>query len=425
MNTFEFAILILVVLSLMLQIVLVLRKSVVDFSPLQQSLENFEKLFERMERTVRSEIVRGDELAGNEARRTREELQTVLKNFNDSILKGMIGLSENNLQQIERLKTGIEERLKTLQDDNTRQLDKMRETVDEKLQSTLEKRLGESFKQVGERLEQVYKGLGEMQSLAAGVGDLKRVLTNVKTRGTWGEVQLGALLEQVLNRDQYEVNVATKGTGERVEFAIRLPGRSGDRGEVVWLPIDAKFPVEDYQRLLDAQERGDAAGAESAAGQLEVRIKLCAKDISEKYIAPPKTTDFGILFLPTEGLFAEVLRRPGLAEFVQNQHRVVVAGPTTIWSILSSLQMGFRTLAIEQRSSEVWNLLAAVKTEWTRYGDMLGKVQKKLQEASNTVDDAAQRTRAIGRKLRGVQELPAEQAAPILNLEAAMGSDEE
>lgn len=367
----------------------------------------------------------------------REEVTTTLKNFNDSVLKSMTNIGDSqkkdlesfsekigrltdiNQQQLEKLKAGVEERLKLLQEDNTRQLDKMRETVDEKLQSTLEKRLTESFARVGEQLEQVYKGLGEMRSLAAGVGDLKKVLTNVKTRGTWGEVQLGAMLEQVMNGEQYEANVATKGTNERVEFAIKLPGRSDDGGGIVWLPIDAKFPVEDYQRLVEAQDNADPIAAEAAAAQLENRIKMCAKDISEKYVSPPNTTDFGILYLPTEGLFAEVIRRPGLPDFVQSKYRVVIAGPTTIWSILNSLQMGFRTLAIEKRSSEVWNLLAAVKTEWTKYGEMLGKVKKKLQEASNTVEEAERRTRVIGRKLRDVQELPAQEAGDVLSLEAA------
>jgi DNA recombination protein RmuC len=290
----------------------------------------------------------------------------------------------------------------------------MRQTVDEKLQGTLEKRLGESFKQVSDRLEQVHKGLGEMQTLATGVGDLKKVLTNVKTRGTWGEVQLGAMLEQVFNPDQFARNVATKDSGERVEFAIRLPGQGGDKEETVWLPIDAKFPVEDYQRLIEAQENTDVEGVEVAGKQLENRVKACAGDICEKYLNPPKTTDFGILFLPIEGLFAEVIRRTGLTEVLQRECRVIVAGPTTLWSILNSLQMGFRTLAIQKRSSEVWNLLAAVKTEWTKYGDVLEAVQKKLHQASDTIEKAKVRSRAVGRKLKSVQELPVDEAAALL-----------
>jgi DNA recombination protein RmuC len=295
--------------------------------------------------------------------------------------------------------------------------------VDEKLQGTLEKRLGESFKQVSERLELVHKGLGEMQTLATGVGDLKKVLTNVKTRGTWGEVQLGTLLEQVLNPDQFAANVATKDGGERVEFAVKLPGQGSDKDETVWLPIDAKFPVEDYQRLIEAQEKADVEGVEASGKQLEARVRACAGDICEKYLNPPKTTDFGILFLPIEGLFAEVIRRIGLTEVIQRESRVVIAGPTTLWSLLSSLQMGFRTLAIQKRSSEVWNLLGAVKTEWTKYGDVLDAVQKKLQQASDTIEKAKARSRAVGRKLRDVQELPVGEAAALLPIDA--GEDDE
>ncbi|WP_428941020.1 DNA recombination protein RmuC [Fontivita pretiosa] len=375
--------------------------------------------------------------SGNNAKLLREEVGNTLKGFNDSVLKGMSGMAENqrgqldafsaqlgklietNQQKLEGLKLAVEQNLKAIQEDNAKQLEQMRATVDEKLQGTLEKRLGESFRQVSERLEAVHKGLGEMQVLASGVGDLKKVLANVKTRGTWGEVQLGAMLEQVLTPEQFATNVCTKEGGERVEFAIKLPGRGEDRDEVVWLPIDAKFPMEDYQRLVDAQERGDTEAIEQAGRQLEERIKSCAWDICEKYLNPPKTTDFGILFLPTEGLFAEVVRRLGLVEYVQRQCRVMFAGPTTLWSILNSLQMGFRTLAIQKRSSEVWNLLAAVKTEWSKYGEILAKVQKKLQEASNTIEDAERRTRVIGRKLKNVQELPAIEAQAVLKLTAS------
>ncbi|BDU73750.1 DNA recombination protein RmuC [Mesoterricola silvestris] len=345
------------------------------------------------------------------AKALREEVGAGLKNANDSVLRVLTGLSEAQKKELDALRASVEG-----------QLDAMRATVDEKLQGTLEKRLGESFRLVSERLEQVYRGLGEMQALAAGVGDLKKVLTNVKTRGTWGEVQLGALLEQVLTPDQYEANVAPKGGAERVEYAVRMPGQ-GD--EVVWLPIDAKFPVEDYQRLTEAQERADPVAAEEAGAQLELRIRQCAKDIADKYLNPPRTTDFGILFLPTEGLFAEVIRRRGLLDQVQSRSRVVVAGPTTLWSILNSLQMGFRTLAIQRRSSDVWNLLGAVKTEWTSYGLVLDKVQKKLQQASSTVDEAARRTRAIGRKLRDVQELPLVEAGEVLSLGTVILDEEE
>jgi len=328
-------------------------------------------------------------------------------------------LTESNQQKLDGLKLAVEERLKHIQEDNSKQLDQMRATVDEKLQTTLEKRLGESFKQVSDRLQAVFEGLGAMQVLATGVGDLKKVLANVKTRGTWGEVQLGAMLEQVLTPDQYDKNVATKDTSDRVEFAVRLPGRGDDASECVWLPIDAKFPVEDYQRLVEAQEKADPEAAEQAAKQLENRIKQCAKDICDKYVGPPRTTDFGILFLPIEGLFAEVIRRTGLCDYVQRECRIVIAGPTTLWSLLNSLQMGFKTLAIQQRSSEVWKLLAAVKVEFTKYGEVMDKVQKKLTEAVNTIDqDVAKRTRVINRKLRAVEELPANQSPALLAFDA-------
>ena len=346
--------------------------------------------------------------------KTMGELANIQKTQLEAMSAAIGKLSDSNEKKLEAVRVTVEDKLQSMQIDNAKQLDQMRQTVDEKLQGTLEKRLGESFKQVSERLEQVHKGLGEMQTLATGVGDLKKVLTNVKTRGTWGEVQLGALLEQVLNPDQFATNVATKDGGERVEFAIKLPGQGADKDETVWLPIDAKFPVEDYQRLIEAQERADAEGVEVAGKQLENRVKSCAGDICGKYLNPPKTTDFGILFLPIEGLFAEVIRRTGLTEAIQRECRVVIAGPTTLWSILSSLQMGFRTLAIQKRSSEVWNLLAAVKTEWTKYGDVLDAVQKKLHQASDTIEKAKARSRAVGRKLKDVQELPVGEATGLL-----------
>lgn len=366
------------------------------------------------------------------AKQLREEVVSALKGITEATTKTMgelakaqkdqlevmsnaIGkLSDSNEKKLEAIRVTVEGKLQSIQVDNAKQLDEMRKTVDEKLQGTLEKRLGESFKQVSERLEQVHKGLGEMQTLATGVGDLKKVLTNVKTRGTWGEIQLGSLLEQVLNPDQFATNVAMKERGERVEFAVRLPGQGTGTDDAVWMPIDAKFPVEDYQRLVEAQERADVEGVEAAGKQLENRVKMCAKDISEKYLNPPQTTDFGILYLPIEGLFAEVIRRTGLTELTQREHRVVIAGPTTLWSILNSLQMGFRTLAIQKRSSEVWNLLAAVKTEWTKYGDILEAVQKKIQQASETIEKAKTRSRAVGRKLKDVQELPANEVTALL-----------
>ncbi|MDD2851233.1 MAG: DNA recombination protein RmuC [Desulfuromonadaceae bacterium] len=422
----------LLVITITLVVVLLKRSAQTDSSPLVLRLDAIEKAQERTERIVREEIARSRDELGKGAREQRQELTEAFKSFGDSVARRMTELagiqkgqldamstvlgklSESNEKKLEEVRITVEGKLQSIQADNAKQLEQMRQTVDEKLQGTLEKRLGESFKQVSERLELVHKGLGEMQTLASGVGDLKKVLTNVKTRGTWGEVQLGVLLEQVLNPDQFATNVATKGGSERVEFAVRLPGQGMEADEVVWLPIDAKFPVEDYQRLIEAQERGDAEGVEAAGKQLEIRVKGCAADISSKYLNPPKTTDFGILFLPIEGLFAEVIRRTGLIEVIQRDCRVVIAGPTTLWSILSSLQMGFRTLAIQKRSSEVWNLLAAVKTEWTKYGDVLDSVQKKLHQASETIEKAKTRSRAVGRKLKDVQELPAGDVTALL-----------
>jgi DNA recombination protein RmuC len=352
---------------------------------LSDRLDALERGDERVERALREEVGRN-----------REEVAATLKGVGDSLFR-----------QAAEVAAKVDGRLHALQDDNAKRLEQMRQTVDEKLQGTLEKRLGESFRLVSAQLEAVQRGLGEMQSLATGVGDLRKVLANVKVRGTWGEVQLGSLLEQLLAPDQFATNVATRpGTGERVEFAIRLPGR-GDGDAEVLLPIDAKFPVEDYQRLVDASERGDGAGVEEATRALEVRIKGCARDIHEKYLNPPMTTDFAILFLPTEGLYAEVVRRIGLVELLQRDHKIVVAGPTTLAALLNSLQMGFRTLAIQKRSSEVWQVLGAVKTEFGKFGDVLEKVQKKLNEASNTIDAANVRRRAIEKKLTRVQELPA------------------
>jgi len=308
----------------------------------------------------------------------------------------------------------VEERLLLIQQDNGQKLDQMRATVDEKLSATLEKRLGESFKLVSERLEAVHKGLGEMQTLASGVGDLKKVLTNVKTRGIWGEIQLGNLLEQILTPDQYATNVITKvGSNDRVEFAIKLPARDG-HDSIIWLPIDAKFPMEDYERLIDAQDQANLPRIEELGKSLENRIKLEGKKIHDKYIDPPNTTDFGILFLPVEGLYAEVLRRPGLCEILQRQYKVVITGPTTLAALINSLQMGFRTLAIEKRSSEVWTLLSAVKTEFGKFVEVLEKTQKKLQEASNTIETATRKSRTIARKLKNVQTLPAHEAQALL-----------
>ena len=343
----------------------------------------------------------------------------------DAFAKRLSELATTMDGRFEHLRQSVEQRLAAIQADNAGKLEEMRKTVDEKLHATLEQRLGESFKLVGERLEQVHRGLGEMQSLAAGVGDLKRVLTNVKTRGTWGEVQLGALLEQILTAEQYGANVATRpGSSERVEFAIRLPGRGvGDSEAPVWLPIDAKFPVEDYQKLLDAQDRADPVAAEEAGRALENRLKSEAKTIREKYVEPPATTDFAILYLPTEGLYAEALRRPGLSEALQRDQRVTLAGPTTLAAMLNSLQMGFRTLAIEKRSSEVWNILGAVKTEFGRFGEALAHTRKKLEEASNSIDKAETRSRVLTRKLKSVEALPVAAADELLP--GALADEEE
>jgi DNA recombination protein RmuC len=399
---------------------------------LETLLSSLKDGMERIERTLREELGRLREEAASTSRLGREELAGNLKGFGDSLgnqlaqmgtvqkeqldsfARQLSMLTVTNETKLEQVRRTVEERLQTLQEDNSSKLEKMRATVDEKLHATLEQRLGESFRLVSERLEAVQSGLGEMRSLATGVGDLKKVLTNIKSRGTFGEVQLGALLEQVLTTEQFARNVATRaGSGERVEFAIRLPGKD-DQNSPVWLPIDAKFPQEDYQRLLDAQDQANPAGLEEAGKMLEIRIKGEARTIKEKYLDPPHTTDFAIMFLPTEGLFAEVIRRPGLFETVQREHRVVVTGPTTLLAVLNSLQMGFRTLAIEKRSSEVWSLLGAVKTEFGRFGEMLDKTQKKLQEASNTIESAATRSRQIERKLKHVQELPAEKTTQLL-----------
>lgn len=344
---------------------------------------------ERLERIVR------EEMAANRQESTRNI---------DAFTQQLLVLTQMNEQKLEKVREVVETRLKDLQEDNSQKLEKMRETVDEKLHSTLEKRLGESFKVVSERLEKVHEGLGEMQSLASGVGDLKKVLTNVKTRGTWGEIQLATQLEQFLAPEQYEKNVATKqGSRDTVEFAIKLPGR-GDN--TVYIPIDAKYPKEDYDRLLEAQERGDGAAVEESAKAMENRIRLEAKKIRDKYIDPPYTTDFAIMYLSTEGLYAEVLRRPGVCDILQREFRVMIAGPTTIAAVLNSLQMGFRTLAVEKRAGEVWQLLGSVKNEFVKFGDILDKTHTRLKQASDEIESAARKSRTIERRLKNVQELP-------------------
>jgi len=403
--------------------------------------DSLEKGMARLERELREELARGRREDAEEAFRDREEraqsstllgqaLGTQVSQFGSAQAERLeafarelnrfsLGLDE----RFERLKTAVEGRLTAIQADNAAKLEEMRRTVDEKLHATLEQRLGESFKLVSERLEQVHRGLGEMQTLAAGVGDLKRVLTNVKSRGTWGEVQLAALLEQLLTAEQFAANVATRpGSNERVDFAIRLPGR-GD-GAIVWLPIDAKYPIEDYQRLLDAQERGEPLAVEEAARAIELRLKAEAKSIHEKYVAPPHTTDFALLYLPLEGLYAEALRRPGLAETLQRDFRVSLTGPTTLAAMLNSLQMGFRTLAIEQRSAEVWAVLGAVKTEFGKFGEALAHTKKKLDEASNSISKAETRTRQLTRRLKDVEALPVAESEQLIGVVNLDGEDD-
>jgi DNA recombination protein RmuC len=382
---------------------------------------------DRFERELRQELAQGRQEAAKAARGDREEQSLSLSRLAqtlaaqlaqlgklqaqqlESFAQQLSRLTNSNEQRFESLRLALEARLAAMQSDNALKLEEMRRTVDEKLHATLEQRLGESFKLVSDRLEQVHRGLGEMQTLATGVGDLKRVLTNVKTRGTWGEVQLEALLDQLLTAEQYGKNVATRpDSPDRVEFAIRLPGLATgeDEQRPVWLPIDAKFPLEDYQRLLDAQEHADPAALETAIKALEVRLRDEARKIRDKYVEPPYTTDFAILYLPTEGLYAEALRRPGLVDSLQRDLRICIAGPTTLAALLNSLQMGFRTLAIERRSSEVWAVLGAVKTEFGKFGEALEVTRRKLEQASRSIESAGVRTRQIERKLKGVEALP-------------------
>lgn len=351
-----------------------------------------------------------------QAATAREAQDAAAARLGSLLTEQLQALAQRNEAGLAETRRTVEARLQSIQQDNEKKLEQMRATVDEKLHATLEQRLGESFKQVAERLEQVYRGLGEMQTLARDVGSLNRVLTNVKTRGIFGEVQLAGLLEQVFTPEQYAANVETvPGTGARVEFALKLPGQRDD-GQPLWLPIDAKFPREDYERLLDAQERADAPAADQAGRAIETRLRLEARTIREKYLGPPHTTDFALLFLPTEGLYAEALRRPGLTESLQREYKVMLVGPTTLLATLSSLQMGFRTLALEKRSAEVWEVLSAVKTEFGKFGEVLAKTKKKLEEASNTIDAAEVRTRAMTRRLKTVEALPEDQMSRVLQL---------
>jgi len=435
-NTLLIVVVVLLVLALVGLAVLLFRPR-----PLVQDTAALEAV-DRSGRELRDEIGRVRRDLGEVGSAQRTELSGSLNNFSQTLATQMSGiatvqdgkidsfaaqlakLTEANEARLTEIRNTLETKLRELQGENAAKLEEMRKTVDERLHATLEHRLGESFKLVSDRLEQVHRGLGEMQTLAAGVGDLKRVLTNVKTRGTWGEVQLEALLEQMLVREQFEKNVATRpGSSERVEFAIRMPGRVD--GTQVWLPIDSKFPAEDYDRLIAAQDRADAAGVEESARALELRIRSEAKTIRDKYIEPPYTTDFALLFLPTEGLYAEVLRRPGLADALQRDFRVVIAGPTTLAAILNSLQMGFRTLAIEQRSGEIQLLLGAVKTEFGRFGEVLANTKKQLETVTNSIGKAEVRTRAIERKLRDVEALPTSDAQVVLGKASDAGDEEE
>jgi DNA recombination protein RmuC len=394
-----------------------------------QQIDGFATRLAQLTETNATQLDAMRESLQRHAHESRDEQSTALKRFGDTLAQQLAQLVEANDRRFAEVRATLEARLKDIEANNATKLDEMRRTVDEKLHATLEQRLGESFKLVSDRLEQVHRGLGEMQTLAAGVGDLKKVLTNVKTRGTWGEVQLEALLEQMLTPDQYAKNVATvPKSGERVEFAIKLPGRNdGSAGQgaatPVWLPIDAKFPREDYERLIDAQERADPIAVEEASRALEARVRGEARTISEKYVAPPHTTDFALLFLPTEGLYAEVLRRPGLTDQLQRDYRVTIAGPTTLTALLNSLQMGFRTLAIEKRSSEVWQVLGAVKTEFGKFGDVLSKTKSQLETVTRSIELAERRTRVMNTKLREVEALPGDQTEGLLG-DAYLGLQE-
>jgi DNA recombination protein RmuC len=393
------------------------------------------KVSDRAGREVRDELRMSREEARSAGRELREEVSGSLKSTNEVLAKTLEGmgklqqaqlegmtkqlreLTESNQGALDRIRLTFDSRVKELQEGNEKKLEEMRKTVDEKLHDTLEKRLGESFKLVSDRLEAVHKGLGEMQHLATGVGDLKRVLTNVKVRGTWAEVQLGAILEQILTPDQFERNVRVKpDSSESVEFAVRLPGPTDDPGSCVWLPIDSKFPQEDYLRLQEAAEKADPGAIQAATDSLARTVRSAAKDIHDKYISPPNTTDFAIMFLATEGLYAEVLRQPAFVEDLQHRYRVVVAGPTTLAAILSSLRMGFQTLAIEQRAVEVWRVLGAIKTEFGKFGDVLNKVKRHIDLAGQTIEKTGVRSRAIERKLRSVEKLTEPEALEILAL---------
>ena len=372
------------------------------------------------------EMRRGREESSQSAQSLRQEITNSIQGVNKTLIDSIQGISERNDAALDRVRASLNERVRELQESNEKKLEEMRKTVDEKLHDTLEKRLGESFKQVSERLEAVQLGLGEMRNLATGVGDLKKVLTNVKTRGTWAEVQLGALLEQILQNSQFDRNVKVKpNSDEMVEFAVKLPGPEDDKDRVIWMPIDSKFPQEDYVRLQDATERGDIEEVKRAEDALVRAIKVAAKDISSKYIDPPNTTDFAIMFLGTEGLYSEALRVPGLVESIQQEFRVVIAGPTTIAAILNSLRMGFQALAFEKRASEVWRVLGAVKTEFGKFGEVLDKMGKQLKTVEKTLGQTATRTRAIQKTLKNVEQLPEDDSSSVLGIDGELSEFED
>ncbi len=383
---------------------------------LTQQMTQISTLQNEQMRTFSEQLARLTADNAQQAGAARQEQAQAIKRFGDTLQQSLTALTESNAKRMGEIRAVLEEKIRDLQNDNAKKLEAMRQTVDEKLHATLEQRLGESFRLVSERLEKVHQGLGEMQRLAMGVGDLKRVLTNVKTRGTWGEVQLEMLLEQLMTPGQYARNVETvPGSGAIVEFAIRLPGK-GEEAAPVWLPIDAKFPKEQYERLVEASEAADAEGVAQAGKELERAVRLQAKTIADKYLSPPHTTDFALMFLPTEGLYAEVMRRPGLADDLQRTCRVSIAGPSTLSALLNSLQMGFRTLALEKRSSEVWDILGAVKTEFGKFGTVLEATRKTLERAARSIDDAQVRTRQMSRRLKKVEALPEERAQELLGM---------
>ncbi|MBN1548896.1 MAG: DNA recombination protein RmuC [Syntrophaceae bacterium] len=438
MDWFLLSVMVIILLCALVFFFLLMRKWTSESAKIQFYLESQERNQERIDRLIREETDRIRDDASANAQRTRTEVAVELKQFGDAIQKvvadmvhfqqsnleisanQMNQLTKNSEERIERIREAVDIKLKQIQDDNARSIEQLRLTVDEKLQGTLERRLGESFRQVSERLEQVHRGLGDMQNLASGVGDLKKIFSNVKSRGIWGEIHLENLLADILSPGQYEKNVRTKErSNEVVEFAIKLPG-GGEGEEPVWLPVDAKFPVEDYQRLIDAQEKGEVETANEAARMLEARLKSCARDIHDKYLNPPRTTDFGVMYLPVEGLYAEAVKRSDLVGAIQREFRVLVAGPSTFAALLNSLQIGFRTLAIQKRTSEVWQILSTVKTEFGKFGDILEAVKKKLEQATNNMDDALKKSRVIQRKLRNVQEIDQTEVPAI----AVKGFDE-